>query len=531
MDELSITPREYQNAIFETCKEKDCLVVLPTGTGKTLIALMMAIDRFKKFPLEKIIILAPTRPLIEQHFESFKKSLPEGWADMQLFTGKTPSDKRKKIWQTAEFVFSTPQCIANDLDKMLYNLDEVSLLVVDECHRCLKNYAYNRVAQKYKMQATNKRVLGLTASPESDKETITSVCENLGIEAVEIRTTESPDVKPYLQELEFEKINVDFPSEFMEIKLLLEQIYNKKVSELKHRKVLFGYPSKTMLLKAQARLMSNRDRKSFNDMLAVSACATALKISHALTLLETQTMSSFIAYLKDLFKQAAEKKSKGVQKLVKDPCFAKAYTLATTLNKEHPKLEILKELIIKQFRIDKNSKIIIFAQFRETVRTISEELNKIEEVRAANFVGQSMKDHGRGRMTGLKQREQKELVEKFREGKINILVATSIAEEGLDIPEVNEVIFYEPIPSAIRSIQRRGRTARLSKGALKILVTKKTLDEIFHYTARHKEKRMHKAIEDIKKDFEAEDKQQTLPTTNHAQGGEAAEGFSKKTPT
>jgi ERCC4-related helicase len=510
MKELSIEPRDYQNAIFETCKEKDCLVVLPTGTGKTLIALMMAIDRFKQFPLEKIVILAPTRPLIEQHFESFKKSLPEGWADMQLFTGKTPSDQRKKIWQTAEFIFSTPQCIANDLDKGLYKLDEVALLVVDECHRCLKNYAYNRVAQKYKVQSTNGRVLALTASPGSDKETITQVCDNLGIKAVEIRTTESPDVKPYLQELEFEKIEVDFPGEFLEIKLLLEEIYNRKISELKHRKVLFGYPSKTMLLKTQGRLMGKRGKKNFNDMLAVSACATALKISHALTLLETQTMSSFIAYLKDLFQQAAEQKSKGVQKLVKDPAFAKAYTLATTLNKEHPKIEVLMNVVKKQFEKDPNSKIIIFAQFRETVRTISEELNKIEGINADNFVGQAMKDHGKGRTTGLKQKEQKAMVEKFKEGELNVLVATSIAEEGLDIPEVNEVIFYEPIPSAIRSIQRRGRTARLSKGALKILVTKKTLDEIFHYAAHHKEKRMHKAIDDIKKDFESGERQQTL---------------------
>jgi len=510
MKELSIKPRDYQNTIFETCKEKDCLVVLPTGTGKTLIALMLAIERFKKFPLEKILILAPTRPLIEQHFESFKKSLPEDWADMQLFTGKTPADKRKKVWQTAEFIFSTPQCIANDLDKKLYQLDEVALLVVDECHRCLKNYAYNRVAQKYKIQSTNGRVLALTASPGSDKKTITQVCENLGIQAVEIRTTESPDVKPYLQELEFEKIEVDFPAEFLEIKLLLEIIYNRKVSELKHRRVLFGYPSKTMLLKTQGRLITKKGRKNMNDFMAISACATAIKISHALTLLETQTISSFLAYMKDLFKQAAEQKSKGVQKLVKDPTFTKAYTLATMLSHEHPKLQALKEIIEEQFQNEPTSKIIIFAQFRETVRTISEELNKLPGIRAANFVGQAMKDHGKGRMTGLKQKEQKALVEKFKAGEINILVATSIAEEGLDIPEVNEVIFYEPIPSAIRSIQRRGRTARLSKGALKILVTKKTLDEVFHYAAHHKEKRMHRAIDAIKKDFEAEDKQQTL---------------------
>ncbi|MDH3353301.1 MAG: DEAD/DEAH box helicase, partial [Nanoarchaeota archaeon] len=457
MKELSMTPREYQSAIFETCVEKDCLVVLPTGTGKTLIALMMAINRFKKFPLEKIVILAPTRPLIEQHFESFKKNLPEDWADMQLFTGRTPAAERKKIWQTAEMIFSTPQCIANDLEKSLYKLDEVALLIVDECHRCLKNYAYNKVAQKYKMQSTNKRVLALTASPGGDKQTIKQVCENLGIEAVEIRTRESPDVSPYLQELEFEKIDVDFPGNFMEIKALLETIYYKKIAELKHRGIFFGQPSKTMLLKTQGRLIQEiNKKKDLNKLLAMSATATALKISHALTLLETQTVSSFIAYLKDLFKQAAEKKSRGVERLTKSPEFAKAFSLAQLLNQEHPKLNILKELVEKQFLTNPNSKIIIFAQFRETVRTISEELNKISNVKADNFVGQAMKEHSKGKTTGLKQKEQKAMIEKFKSGEINVLVATSIAEEGLDIPEVSEVIFYEPIPSAIRRIQRAG---------------------------------------------------------------------------
>ena len=499
-----MTPREYQISIFQTAKNSDCLVILPTGTGKTLIALMATIDRFKKFPLQKILILAPTKPLIEQHFESFKKQLPEDWADMQLFTGKTAATKRKEIWETAEFIFSTPQCIANDIKKELYSLSEVSLLIVDECHRCLKNYAYNNIAQRYKMQAENPRVLALTASPGGDKKTIQEVCQNLGVSAVEIRTRDSPDVKPYLQDLEFEKIEVDFPPEFLEIKLLLESIYHKKVAELKHRGIFFGYPSKTMLLKTQGRLIQEiKKKKDMNKMLAMSATANALKISHALTLLETQTVSSFIAYLKDLFKQAAEKKSMGVQRLTKAPEFAKAFSLTQLLNQEHPKLNKLKEIVTKQFNEDPNSKIIIFAQFRETVRTISEELNKIKGIKADNFVGQTIKQHGKGKTTGLKQREQKAMIKKFSSGEINVLVATSIAEEGLDIPEVSEVIFYEPIPSAIRKIQRAGRTARLSKGKLKILITKKTLDETFHYVAQNKEKRMHSAIQEIKKDFES----------------------------
>ena len=219
------------------------------------------------------------------------------------------------------------------------SLQEVSLLVVDECHRCLKNYAYNNIAQRYKIQAENPRVLALTASPGGDKKTIQEVCQNLGVQAVEIRTRDSPDVKPYLQDIEFEKIDVDFPPEFLEIKLLLEIIYNKKIAELKHRGIFFGQPSRTMLLKTQGRLIQEiKKKKDMNKMLAMSATATALKIAHALTLLETQTVSSFITYLKDLYQQAAEKKSRGVQRLTKSPEFAKAFSLAQVLNQEHPKL-------------------------------------------------------------------------------------------------------------------------------------------------------------------------------------------------
>ena len=332
LKELKTIPREYQEEIFKTCKDQNCLVVLPTGTGKTLIAIMLTIERFKQFPLEKILILAPTKPLVEQHFESFKENLPEDWADMQIFTGKTPAEKRKKIWQTAEFVFSTPQCISNDLKNNLYTLEDVSLLVVDECHRCLKNYAYNFVAQEYKKQAINKKILGLTASPGSDRQTIVKVCKNLGIEGVEIRTRESPDVKPYLQELEFEKIEVDFPPEFLEIKQLLNYIYERRVRELQNRKVLFYRASKTGLIECQRKIFRalNSGTKSINMMISASICAQAIKISHAIELLETQTISSFLAYMQTLFKQAQKKQSKAVQKLVKEPHFTKAYTLATT---------------------------------------------------------------------------------------------------------------------------------------------------------------------------------------------------------
>jgi len=512
---LNITPRKYQQEIFNTCKDNNCLVVLPTGIGKTLIGLMLAVNRQEKHPGSKILFLAPTRPLAEQHLEYFKKHLPELFAEMQLFTGKVNAEKRRKLWQNTDIIFSTPQCISNDLKKDLYDLSEVSLLIEDECHRCLKNYAYTFVASTYKQQAKNQRILGLTASPGADKKTIQQIAKNLNINAIELRTRDSEDVKEYLQELEFEIIRLDFPEEFDKIRIALKTIYNRKVDELKNRKLLFGPPTKKTLLDCQGMIMKciSSGNKHFNLLSGASACAQAIKIQHALELLETQTLASFYEYIQNLFEQARQKKSKAVVQLIKQSEFNQAHILLNELlakKQEHPKLEELKKIIKENIGKSDKTKIIIFSQYRSTVSKICQEANNIEKVRAKIFVGQAKKQSKSGE-SGLSQKEQAEIINKFKEGKINILCATSIAEEGLDIPEVNAVIFYEPIPSAIRKIQRAGRTARLMKGKLIMLITRGTRDEAYYYAAFHKEKKMYKAIESMKKDLENNnEKQKTL---------------------
>jgi len=504
----NIQPRKYQQEIYETCKERNCLVVLPTGIGKTLIALMLAINRQKKFPGSKVLFLAPTRPLAEQHLKYFEKNLPELFADLQLFTGKIQAPERRKIWQTADIIFSTPQCIGNDIKNNLYDLKEVSLLVEDECHRCMKNYAYTYIAQKYKEQAENQRIIGLTASPGAEKKTIEQIAKNLSIDAIELRTRESEDVKEYIQELQFETIKLDFPEEFSKIREMLQIIFNKKTEELKNRKLLFGPPIKTILLETQRRIMTAiaSGNRHFNLLMGAGACATAIKIQHALELLETQTLASLQSYMYELFNQANQKKSKAVQSLVKLAEFNQAFIAINELiarKVENPKILELKNIIENSIKEDPKSKAIIFAQFRDTVTKISKELNLIKGINAKVFIGQAKKSNSRNEEeSGLSQKEQHEIIGEFSRGEINVLCATSIGEEGLDIPEVNSVIFYEPIPSAIRKIQRAGRTARLMKGKLIILMIKKTRDEAYYYAAINKEKKMHSAIKSIKENMD-----------------------------
>src|SRR3989344_8370563 len=477
---INLQPRDYQKHIFETAREKNTLVVLPTGVGKTLIALMLAVDRIQKFPGKKVLVLAPTRPLVEQYLKTFERELGELYAEMYLFTGGVHAKERTKLFQTAEIVFSTPQCIANDLKSDLYTLKDVTLLVIDEAHRCLKNYDYTKVVENYKKQSENQLILGLTASPGSEEVRVKEICRHLAIDEIEVRTRESEDVKPYLQELEFEKVVVPFPTEFIEIKFLLNKIYDKNIEELRSRNLLFGSANKITLLKLQGKLGARFDNaRDFNAMRGMSLTATAIKISHALELLETQTLSGLNEYLKGIVKQAEEKKSRAVQTLVKSPEFnAVLISLQNLLTKgiEHPKLDECGVIVEQQFKKNDKNKVIIFTQFRETGVKIAERMNKIGEVRASTFFGQAKKGN-----TGLSQKEQREVIEKLNSGEINVLVATSIGEEGLDIAEVSAVIFYEPIPSEIRKIQRTGRTARLSPGKLIILITKDTRDVINHY--------------------------------------------------
>lgn len=498
----NITPREYQKEIFKTCVDKNCLVVIPTGLGKTLIALMLTVKRMNQFPGEKVVFLAPTKPLAEQHLRYFKKNLPELFGDLQLFTGSVKPKDRQKIWQTADVIFSTPQCIANDLKERLYSLEDVCLLVEDEAHRCVKSYDYNYVAKKYREQAKNLRVLGLTASPGSTASKIKEVCSNLGIEEVELRTRDSPDVSQYLQELEFEKVLVEMPEELEKIRGAMKKLFNKYVSELRNRRILFGPASKSGLIKLQKKIMFNisKGNKNYNMLLASSACATAIKIQHSLELLETQTIAGFNRYLKKLKREAEKKKSGGVVRLVSKPEFNYSLEKSDEIlktGKEHPKTLKLFRIVHKEKGGNPESKIMIFSQFRDTAHLISRRLNKIPEVRSKVFIGQTKKSSHAG-TSGLSQKEQKRIIRDFASGKINVLCATSIGEEGLDIPEVNTVIFYEPVPSAIRAIQRAGRTARLMEGKLIMLIAKDTRDEAHFYISKAKEKRMHEAIHSIK---------------------------------
>jgi len=234
------TPRLYQETILATAAKSNTLVVLPTGMGKTAVSMMLAVQRFKNYPKSKVLILAPTRPLVEQHIETFKKFLDLEEEKFAVFTGFVKPEKRAELWETSKIIFSTPQGLENDIITGRINLEDVSLLVFDEAHRAVGDYSYVFVAKQYYKKARYPRILALTASPGSDLEKIQEVAKNLYIEKVEVRTDQDPDVKPYIQEVKINWIHVELPKTFIEIKKFLVACYKSKLEKIKE----FGYITK-----------------------------------------------------------------------------------------------------------------------------------------------------------------------------------------------------------------------------------------------------------------------------------------------
>ncbi|MEM3370501.1 MAG: DEAD/DEAH box helicase [Candidatus Woesearchaeota archaeon] len=495
-------PRLYQEAIFATAVQKNTLVVLPTGLGKTAIAIMLAAHRLNAFPTSKVVILSPTKPLAEQHLKSFLRFLSINENEAAVFTGMMSPQKRAELWGKLRIISSTPQGLENDIIGGKIHLSEVSLLVIDEAHRAVGNYAYGFIANAYVQKARFPRILALTASPGSTTEGIMEVCRNLFIEAVEIRSEHDPDVKPYIQKMEFEWVSVELPSEFVEVKKLLEECFNSKVEAVNNLGITERIPktiSKKEILMLQGSLHAQiaAGEKSFEAMQAVSLLAEAMKVQHALELLETQGIRQLNEYFEKLEEESVSTRVRAVKNLVADPNFKKAVIKAREIVErglEHPKLAKLSEIVAEEIRKKSSVKMIIFTQYRDSASRIIEEISKIQGAFPKIFVGQAKKKD-----TGMSQKEQKALLESFSRGDFNILVATSIGEEGLDIPQVDIVIFYEPIPSAIRTIQRRGRTGRHESGRVIMLITKNTRDEMYRWSAFYKERKMRNTLQELKK--------------------------------
>nr|QNO48452.1 ATP-dependent RNA helicase SrmB [Methanosarcinales archaeon ANME-2c ERB4] len=495
-----IEQRLYQLSVASSALKSSCLAVLPTGLGKTIVALMVIAARLNDLG-GKVLILSPTKPLVEQHSDFFRQALPG--CTVATFTGSIPPEKRAELWKDSQVIVSTPQVIENDLRARRIDLRDVVHITFDEAHRAVGRYAYVYIAKRYfedvgagagadvdaGADAKSRLVLGITASPGSNPETIADVCENLHIECVEVKSETDSDVIPYLHDRDIEWVRVDIPSGIKELKQVLEKVLLESCSKLAD----LGFDvspdsSKRELLDLQSKLHAQvaegGDRDTFS---AISVLAEIFKISHAIELGETQGVEALLRYFERLNVEARSKSgSKAAKRLAMDPNMRAAIAMLSACDEEHPKLDAVRRIVADQLRGNLDSRVIVFTNFRDSAEMVTKALSGVDGVSAVRFVGQASKYNDKG----LTQKQQTEIIGKFKSGEYNTLVATSVAEEGLDIPSTDLVLFYEPVPSEIRTIQRKGRTGRKRAGKIVVLIAKGSRDEAAYWISARKETKM-----------------------------------------
>ena len=502
----SLEYRQYQNNIADSAAKASTLVVLPTGMGKTIIALLVIAKELKK-KNNKILFLSPTKPLVAQHAQFLKNFLLID-DPIVLFTGEISPEKRKEQWNRSRIIVSTPQVIENDIISKRIDLKEVSLIVFDEGHRAVGNYSYVFISETYRRQRDERLSLGMTASPGNDLSKILEVCKNLEISNIEIRTKYDRDVRPYVHDLKIQWKEIPLPNEFSHIIQLLRKALSNRLKTLKEIEMIdsasISLINRTKLLDVQKRIQEElRSTPKPSKLLyqAASAQNAALKLYHGIELLQTQGVNALRNYFQRMGNEALSKGgSKASRDIMKDTTVLEALAHTKSLEIEHPKIPEIVKIVKDQLTINKDSKIIIFTHYRDTSSYVLNQLQNLDSAKPVRFVGQA----GKWEDKGLTQKEQVEIIRKFKEGIYNVLIATSVAEEGLDIPSTDLVVFYEPVPSEIRTIQRRGRTARKMPGKVIILITKGTPDEGYYWSARRKERNMRSELEVLRSSLNKE---------------------------
>ncbi|MFA6489245.1 MAG: helicase-related protein [Candidatus Micrarchaeia archaeon] len=464
-----IVPRAYQSAIAASALSKgNTLVVLPTGMGKTLVAFLVIEGRIGK---GRAVFLAPTKPLVAQHYRTFLEMSDFPEADCSLITGEVSPKKREELWKR-RMCFSTPQSFQNDI-KAGRTDGACSICIIDEAHRAVGSYAYTFVAQK--VVEAGGQLLGLTASPGGSKQRIQEIVDALGVENIEIRTADDSDVSPYIQKLDVEYIRVPLGDTFSEVRNLLAAMLADNVKYLENYNVTVPTRSKKGLVELRMRIMRFSEGMRYSML---SFYSTIFNLVHMLELIETQGLSTFLSYVEKL---RARPDTKARHRIFSDKRFVRALEICTTA-KEHPKLNKLIEML--SAKKEKKERVLVFAQYRDQVKAI------VDTLKAAGFSAERFV----GKKEGVTADEQKQTIAKFSNGEFDIMVATSIGEEGLDIPSVDTVVFFEPIPSEIRTIQRRGRAGRLSAGKVVVLITENTRDEAYFHSSRKKEENMKRIV-------------------------------------
>lgn len=484
---LNLGPiRDYQFSIVKSGLFNNTLVSLPTGLGKTFIAAAVMLNFYRWTPTAKIVFVAPTKPLVSQQVEACLNIAGIPRSDTTLLTGETPPVLREGAWESKRLFFMTPQTLMNDLSKGYADPKSIVLLVIDEAHRATGDYAYVKVVEFLRRFSKSFRVIALTATPGSKVDSVQQVIDNLGISHVEVRSEECIDIRQYVHSRMEDVISLDQSDEILRIQELFSKALRPFVNKLSQQNIYWGRDPMSLttygLMNARAEWMKGPGRHVPDGLKwsTVSVFTMLQRLAHSIKLLNFHGIQPFYANMRDFRAEVEDKAGKGSKmenQLLKDRSFQEMMGIIEKWLKRdnfvgHPKLTYLSDTLLNHFMDagpGSSTRAIVFSEYRDSAEEIVRVLNAHKPlISAAVFVGQADSK----RSSGMRQKDQIETIERFKSGGFNVLVATSIGEEGLDIGQVDLIVCYDSSSSPIRMLQRMGRTGRKRAGKIVLLVMK-----------------------------------------------------------
>ena len=451
--------------------------------------------------IEKIVITAPTVGLVEQQRRMILERIEIDETRVSTYTGSDRPVKRGKIWKDAVIIIATPQVIRNDVDSGLINLSNVGLLIIDEAHHAKGNHATAQVADRYRSQATTPWLVAATASPGSTQKAIDQLWNRLNVKRIFVAKREDDLLKPYAVDMNIATIRLMLDAKTLALLEPLEAHQFEETDVLKRQGFLAPTEHLTagLIEEAAQRASVAIARKDPRGYDAARRISDVRRMHMLLDLLKTQGVRSARSYLERADEQRRDGE-RSTSRFLKKQVIHNFRQSVKDMDECHPKSGLVRQLVEEHLEKHPDERILIFSEYRDTVDHLVEDLNQIPVAQVDRFIGQSK----RGKREGMTQKQQLEQLERFRNGKMNVLVATSVGEEGLDVPSASMVLFYEPVPSAIRAIQRRGRTARQRSGSVHVLVANDTRDVHVFHASRNREKRMHSVLARMRLDLPVE---------------------------
>ncbi|XP_015721384.1 Fanconi anemia group M protein isoform X2 [Coturnix japonica] len=521
--------RPYQLRMARTALLANTLLCLPTGLGKTFVAAVVMYNFYRWFPSGKVLFLAPTKALVAQQMEACAELMGIPGRDMAEMTGGTQAQSRRELWAARRVLFLTPQVMVNDLSRGTCPAMHIKCLVVDEAHKALGNHAYCQVVKELSRHTRQFRVLALSATPGSDTKAVQQVVSNLLIAQIELCTEDSPEIQPYSHERQVEKIVVPLGEELGGIQRdyihVLEAFAGRliKMGVLSRRDIPSLTKYQVILARDQYRKNPSPQNMGMQQGIIEGDFALCISLYHGYELLQQMGTRSLFIYLCGIM-DGSKGLTRTKNELGRNEDFMRLYqqladmfsdVCQTSANgnphksksvseskKEfiysHPKLKKLEEIVIEHFESRRkggsedqtrsgspsvSTRVMIFSSFRDSVQEIAEMLSRFSPVvRVMTFVG-----HSTGKSTkGFTQKEQLEVVKRFREGGYNTLVSTCVGEEGLDIGEVDLIVCFDAQKSPIRLVQRMGRTGRQRQGRVVVILAEGREERTYNQSQSNK---------------------------------------------